>query len=83
MKSPDQIFIVIQEGGSSIEAYASSYSRERDATNAMRGHTKASYRSAGPFAVKCREIEGKTYIEEQDMLALLDEIVPPQYEYYE
>lgn len=83
MKSPSLIFIVVQEGGSSTEAYTSAYNTERAAMNAMRSHAKASYRSAGPFAVKCRMIEGKTYIEEGDMLALIDEIVPPKYEYYE
>jgi hypothetical protein len=74
------IYVVLQEGGSSIECYASSYDNQDDALDAMIGHAKATYRSAGPFAVDVHEIDGKTYIEEGDALALAELAQTTDYE---
>jgi hypothetical protein len=74
------IFIVLQDGGSSVEAYATTYDTSHDAHWAMRAHSAASYDSAGPFEVPVHEINGKTYIEEADVLELIQRTKVTEYE---
>lgn len=74
------IFIVLQEGGSPVEAYATAYDTSHDAHKAMIEHAAASYDSAGPFEVPVHEINGKTYIEEADVLELIQRTKIAEYE---
>lgn len=67
------VWVVLQEGGSSTEAFASSFDSKQDAEAAMLEHAKATYRSAGPFELDGVEIAGKLYIEEGDALALAEQ----------
>jgi len=46
-----EMWIVIQEGGSLSEVYASSYNTEQEACNAIFGHWNASYNTYGPYQV--------------------------------
>lgn len=75
------IYIVIQEGGSSIEAYATSYDTKDDALDAMVDHATATYRSAGPFPVTIHQDGQKCYIAEPDVLELLNVVKIAEYEY--
>jgi hypothetical protein len=51
MKSPKKMYLVIQEGGTSLEHYANLYDTKAEAKAAMKGHAKASYNSFGPIEV--------------------------------
>lgn len=51
-EDPEYIWIVVQQGGSSSEFYASSYNSENLAKAAMEGHARATYASIGPYKVK-------------------------------
>lgn len=69
------IQIVMQQGGSSSEFYASSYNTVKQAERAIESHEKASYNAAGPFELAIAVPMGNTgLVRETDVLALLGEI---------
>ncbi len=45
------LFLVVQQGGSTGEWYASTYNYREDAVDAIEGHAKATYHSVGPFEI--------------------------------
>lgn len=49
--NPKTILVVVQEGGTTTELYASSYDKEKHAVDAIRGHNKATYNAYGPYLV--------------------------------
>lgn len=65
MPNIEPIFIVVQQGGSSFEWYASSYDNREAADSAILGHKQASYNSIGPYAVS-------QPLDEGNILALIE-----------
>lgn len=43
--------MVVQQGGSSFEWYASTYDYRHEAVDAIKGHRKATYNAIGPFKI--------------------------------
>lgn len=74
------IYVVVQEGGSSTEAYATSYNTKAQGLAAVRAHAKASYRTMGPFEVTAYTRKGtQTFIEEADVLELVERVRAADY----
>ena len=44
-------YLVVQEGGTEAEQYATLYSTDREAQAAIKRHNRASYNACGPFCV--------------------------------
>lgn len=65
------VYIVIQEGGSSTEAYPTSFNTMKAAERARRSHSRATYRSSGPIEATVYEHEGRAFIEEGDVMELM------------
>lgn len=48
-RQPAKIFVVLQEGGTSTEWYATAYDDVEEADAAIEGHREATYDAIGPF----------------------------------
>lgn len=74
------LYLVIQEGGSSVESYASTYDTKRQAEAAARSHRKHTYRSTKPVAFRAQiDVDGHAYLHESDMLALIEDVRDAEY----
>lgn len=74
------IWLVIQEGGTSGEHYASFYNTAPQANAAIRSHQKASYNCFGPFPVKgVGGPKGGLLVTELDLLDLVSAVRSADY----
>ena len=76
------VYLVIQEGGSSVEHYPSLYNTETQAKRAGKSHTKASYRSTAPIPVPMYfNRDGQGFIAEEDLMDLIQRVSEGEYGY--
>lgn len=74
------LYLVLQEGGSSVEHYATLYNTERKALAAGRGHRRATYSATDPIPVVTHfDQEGKAFIAEDALTELAEAIRGAEY----
>jgi hypothetical protein len=77
------LYLVVQEGGSSVEAYPSIYGGPRGAARAAASHRRASYRSTEPipFPVEREDRQANTItIKAADLVELIQSAMLADYE---
>lgn len=79
-KERKTLYVVIQEGGSSVEHYPTLYNTEQDALDAQHNHQEATYRATAPIPVEGIEENGVFRIDEHELLDLCERVRAAEYE---
>jgi hypothetical protein len=79
-RTPPRLQLVVQEGGSSIEFYATFYNTTKQAERAIRSHHHATYNAFGPFEVPVTSVtpDGEALVKESDVIQLIEDTLRGQ-----